>query len=245
MYKTIVIDDEKLSRELLIDILKKFKEIDIINEASDGEEAVKKIEKLNPDLIFLDIQMPKMNGFEVLEKLKEKGNDPLVIFTTAFDEYALKAFDTHSIDYILKPYNEKKLEKAIGKLSVISDKVKKVTELESTISKFSNKILKRISVKEGSDIVFVDLKDIYYLKSEHKYVTIYTYDDEFLISDTLTDLEKKLPDNFIRVHRSYIINNDQLKKLKRWFRNQYKAVMKDKKETEIPVNNEAKVKYFV
>lgn len=244
-YKTILVEDEELSRLGLKKKLEQFDEIDIIDMAENGIEAVEKINKLKPDLIFLDIQMPGMNGFEVLQNLKYM---PVVIFTTAFDEYALKAFETNSIDYLLKPIEEDRLQKAMEKLKKFTEKEKcdydsKITSLLSELTNKQDK-LSRIHIKIGDEVLFVNTNDIFFFKADNKYTSICTFDDEYIINDTLASLEEKLPENFIRIHRGFIINMNHLNKLKKWFGGKYLAVMKDKKKTEIPVSRNSKDKLF-
>lgn len=242
-YKTLVIEDEELSQQGLLKLLENFSEIDVIGTADNGIEAVEKINELRPDLIFLDIQMPGKTGFEVLQDIDYL---PIVIFTTAYDEYALKAFETNSIDYLLKPIEDDRLAKAI-------DKLKKITN--NTDDPFENKInnlleqlqnqqgtLSRIHIKVGDEVLFVNLKDTFYFKADNKYTSIFTFDDEYILNDSLASLEERLPDNFIRIHRGYIINMDHLKKLKKWFGGKYIAVLNDKNKTEVPVSRSCKDK---
>jgi two-component system, LytTR family, response regulator len=244
-YKTILVEDEELSRLGLKKKLEQFDEIDVIDMAENGIEAVEKINKMKPDLIFLDIQMPGMNGFEVLQNLEYM---PIVIFTTAFDEYALKAFETNSIDYLLKPIEEERLAKAMEKLKKFTTQEKcdydsKITSLLSELTNKQDK-LSRIHIKIGDEVLFVNTNDIFFFKADNKYTSICTFDDEYIINDTLASLEEKLPANFIRIHRGFIINMDHLNKLKKWFGGKYLAVMKDKKKTEIPVSRNSKDKLF-
>ncbi|MBN2857948.1 MAG: response regulator transcription factor [Candidatus Delongbacteria bacterium] len=246
-YKTIIVEDEELTRKGLINKLENFDEIGIIDTAENGIEAVEKINELKPDLIFLDIQMPGMNGFEVLQNLNYM---PIVIFTTAFDEYALKAFETNSIDYLLKPIEEERLAKAIGKLKKFSTGENKKADFDSGIASLLSELknrqdkITRIHIKIGDEVLFVNTSDIHYFKADNKYTTICTFDDEYIINDTLASLEDKLPENFVRIHRGFIINMDHLNKLKKWFGGKYVAVMKDKKKSEIPVSRNSKDKLF-
>ncbi len=246
-YKTIIIEDEELTKLGLQKKLENFDEIEIIDTAENGIEAVKKINELKPDLIFLDIQMPGMNGFEVLQSIEYI---PIVIFTTAYDEYALKAFETNSVDYLLKPIEDDRLAKAIEKLKKFSSNESKKVEFDSNIASLLNELknkqdkLSRIHIKIGDEVLFVNTSDIFFFKADNKYTTICSFDDEYIINDTLASLEEKLPQNFVRIHRGYIINMDHLNKLKKWFGGKYLAVMKDKKKTEIPVSRSSKDKLF-
>jgi len=242
-FNTIIIEDETLAAERMVELLEPYEEITILQCIDNGKDAITQINKQKPDLIFLDIQIPQFNGFEVLERIEYS---PIVIFTTAYDEFALKAFENFAIDYLLKPINKTKLDRAIKKLNKLKQnsfqEIKKERDL--LIRYISNNRKKNIAAKCGDDIFFIELKDIYYFKADQKYVSIKTYDKTYLINDSLSTLEKSLTDNFIRIHRSYIINIEQIKKLIKWFRNQYKAVMKDKDESVIPVNKDSKNKLF-
>ena len=252
-FSTMVIEDEEFSRNGLVELLKKYDNIQIIGTAENGKEAVTKINELKPDLIFLDIQMPVLNGFEVLRRINHM---PIVIFTTAFDEFALRAFETNSIDYILKPIEEDRLEQALKKLDKITgdsvstvdkndDLMKKMKSLLSDIDKNNDKeFLKRFHVKVGDEVVFIDIDKIFYFKSDKKYTILKTYDNEYVISESLTYLEDNLPDNFVRVHRAYIINMNHMKKLKRWFAGKYNAEMKDKETSIVPVSKNYRENLF-
>lgn len=268
-FKALIIDDEILAQERLNEMLQEYEDkIDIIGFANNGIEALNMISMLKPDLLFLDIQMPGLNGFEVLSKLE---NIPLVIFTTAYDEFALKAFDTNSIDYLLKPIEDERLEQAIEKLSYVTskgstnipkrrlsdsyisneesfatndeynDKMNKLLDIVANkISSVNNKI-DRITVKTGDEIYFVKLSEIKYLQADGKYTKIFTIDDdEHLINDSFSDLENRLPKNFTRTHRSYIVNVDFLKKITKWFSGQYKIILDDKEKTQIPISKSYK-----
>ncbi|NOR46376.1 MAG: response regulator [Candidatus Delongbacteria bacterium] len=242
-YKTLVIEDEELSQQGLLKLLENFDEIEVIGTAENGIEAVEKINELKPDLIFLDIQMPGKTGFEVLQDIDYM---PIVIFTTAYDEYALKAFETNSIDYLLKPIEDDRLAKAIDKLNNMtsgSDDPFK-NKINNLLEQLQNQqgTLSRIHIKIGDEVLFVNLKDTFYFKADNKYTSIFTFDDEYILNDSLASLEERLPDNFIRIHRGYIINVDHLKKLKKWFGGKYIAVLNDKKKTEVPVSRSCKDK---
>lgn len=232
-YKTIVVDDEKLARARITKLLEKYDFIEVIDEASNGIEAVEKIKKHKPDLIFLDIQMPGLTGFEVLQQLDEI---PITVFVTAYDEYALKAFETNSLDYLLKPVEAERFDITVKKLEKLSNKDEVVSKLMSVLKDIPEEKIKRIKVKTGQEILFLDVENIYYFKSDEKYTAVHTFDENHIISETLSELEKGLPENFKRIHRSYIVNIDYLKKLKKWFGGKYIAVMKDKDESNLPVS---------
>lgn len=199
--KAIIIDDEPLARMMVKEYLQFYPHIEVVQECSDGFEGMKAIQQHQPDLIFLDIQMPKINGFELLELID---NPPQVIFTTAFEEYAIKAFDAHAADYLLKPFSKERFDKAMQKLSQqrINTAPEVVeTALQSTIQ--SN----RIVVKDNGKIKIIPVAQVQYLEAADDYVKIITAEGHFLKKKTMQYFEDSLPpQEFIRIHRSYIIN---------------------------------------
>lgn len=210
--KTVIIDDEKLARQNLISLLKDYPHIDLIAEAKNGFEAIEICQTLKPDLILLDIQMPGFNGFEVIQNLKEI---PLVIFTTAFDEYTLKAFETPAVDYLLKPISKEKLNSAIEKIAYFRSKFNLITNIlnqpESQIT-FQNKF----AVKTGATWKLIYADEILYFFSKDKFTYLKTLNQELIYTSTLNDLEKKLePNNFIRCHRSAIVHLKHINSVKK------------------------------
>ncbi|MBN1293666.1 MAG: response regulator transcription factor [Candidatus Latescibacteria bacterium] len=236
-FRTILIDDEPLAVERLTRLLYPYTDnIDIIDNAYNGQEAVEKINRINPDLIFLDIQMPELNGFEVLDHVKHL---PLIIFCTAYDEYALKAFETNSIDYLLKPVESDRLKTALQKLQRLTtdDKSKFQAHLEGFLTQIKKPQIKRIQVSLGDAIRFIAIENIFFFRAEDKYVQVSTYDKSYLITKTLNELESELPaQDFIRIHRSAIINMNHLEKIIRWFGSRYRVRMCDKDNTELDVS---------
>lgn len=225
MIKAILIDDEPLARSILIEYLKAFPQIEVVKECKDGFDAIKAINEHQPDLIFLDIQMPKLSGFELLEILE---NPPAVIFTTAFEEYALKAFEQHAVDYLLKPISKSRFAKAIDKYlenpSVQKDNTKKLIEnRENSVS-----FLERVLIKTGSTLKIIPTNSIIYLGADDDYVNVHTQEGSFLNNKTLTYFEKNLdPTNFVRVHRSFIIQIDQIKRIEPYEKDSYRAILKN------------------
>lgn len=199
--KAIIIDDEPLARMMVKEYLQAYPHIEVVQECSDGFEGMKAIQQHQPDLIFLDIQMPKINGFEMLELID---NPPQVIFTTAFEEYAIKAFDAHAADYLLKPFSKERFDKAMQKLlqqhtTVVPEVVE--TALQSALQ--SN----RIVVKDNGKIKIIPVTQVHYLEAADDYVKIITAEGHFLKKKTMQYFEDSLPpEEFIRIHRSYIIN---------------------------------------
>ncbi|HWC54637.1 MAG TPA: response regulator [Chitinophagaceae bacterium] len=235
LFKAIVVDDEPAARRLMKNLLQEHKNvIDIIAEASNGHEAVQKIEELQPDVVFLDIQMPDLTGFEVLDQLEKK---PTVIFTTAYEQYAIKAFETYSIDYLLKPIKEERLKQTIeklkqfGKLDVAID----ISGLQELIRQIqAPKKATALSIKTGDRIILLRFEDIVYLEAEDKYVFIFTKDGlKHLTDQSLTLLEEKLPEQFYRIQKSYIINKDRIKEMHKHFNGRFLFIMDDKSSTRL------------
>ncbi|WP_299583481.1 LytTR family DNA-binding domain-containing protein [uncultured Sunxiuqinia sp.] len=206
-YRTLIIDDESPARQRMQQILREVPEIDLVGEAANGLEAVRLIEDLQPDLIFLDIQMPGLNGFEVLQQISYF---PTVVFCTAYDDYALEAFETAAIDYLVKPVKAERVRRSIEKLRSLQQEVKREQVLQLLSSYSSPEKRKRVTsipVKLGDRMLLVKLTDISYFISEDKYVSIVKKDGKKYLTDhSLKFLEEKLPDNFIRIHRSILVN---------------------------------------
>lgn len=208
MKKIIIIDDEAASRKLIREYLQEYKDCIIIAEATNGEEAIELVQKLKPDLIFLDVQMPIFNGFEVLMQLDEI---PQVIFATAYDQYALKAFDVHALDYLLKPYTRIRFAKAMEKIPN-PDILQNFTESLVIPTNFTEKFFIQIHQK----LLTVSAKDIIYIGAEGDYANLVTQKGKFLSNYGIGVIEPKLnPQNFIRIHRSTIINLDFIKEIQK------------------------------
>jgi two-component system LytT family response regulator len=227
MIKAIIIDDEPLARSIVKEYLETQNDIQIIQECNDGFEGVKAIQQHQPDLIFLDIQMPKINGFEMLELLEQQ---PAVIFTTAFDEFAIKAFDAHAIDYLLKPFSKARFETAIQKWKDqhcnIDSKNKTKVFLE-TVSKQPEEQL-RVVVKTGSKIRIIPVHEIIFIEADDDYVRIHTADGSFLKKKTMQHFEEVLNQKeFVRVHRSYIVSIPQITRIETSEKDTHEAVLKN------------------
>ena len=226
MIKVILIDDEPLARLIVQEYLQTFLDFEIVAQCDNGFEAVKAIQQHNPDLIFLDIQMPKINGFETLELLENK---PAVIFTTAFDEYALKAFEQNATDYLLKPFSEERFKKAIDKFLAVIKKethANKVEKLLDTAGKHHDEA-HRIVVKNGTTILILPINDIPYIEAYDDYVKIYNKDTFYLKKKTMGYYEQILDaQQFVRIHRSYILNINYLTKIEPLDKNNSLAILK-------------------
>ncbi|MES1218937.1 MAG: response regulator [Bacteroidota bacterium] len=235
LYKAIVIDDEPAARRLMRNLLQEHSDIiEVIDEAGSGREAIQKIEELRPDLIFLDIQMPDLTGFEVIEKLSKKPN---IIFTTAYEQYAIKAFETFSIDYLLKPIKEERLKKSIEKLKQFGQLQQPIdlTGLQEMIKQIqSPQKSTALAIKTGDRIVLLRFENIVYLEAQEKYVFVFTENGQKYITDqTLAALEEKLPSQFYRIQKSYIINRDKIREMHRHFNSRYLFIMENKESTRL------------
>ncbi|MEY4877149.1 MAG: hypothetical protein RL708_2298 [Bacteroidota bacterium] len=226
MIKAIIIDDEPLARGIVKEFLQSHQQFELLDECGDGFSGAKSIQLHKPDLIFLDIQMPKITGFEMLEILD---NPPAVIFTTAFDEFAIKAFEAHAIDYLLKPFSKERFDKAIEKW-LLHYKNKDVETEQQTILESVNKQPdehQRIVVKNGSNIQIIPTKDVFYIEAYDDYVKIYTASGMHVKKKTLTYYEQTLDaSQFVRVHRSYIIQLQQLTKVEPYDKTNHIALLK-------------------
>ncbi len=231
--KTIIIDDERLAREELKLLLKNHFEIEIVAEAKNGEEGLKLINEINPDLIFLDVNMPGLSGFDLLKHLEVI---PLVVFITAYDEYAMKAFEVNALDYILKPIVPERLSESIKKIVAKFEDDNEDVENDSVILQTKKVILSTDSVfiKDGEKCWFVELSKIRILESEGNYVKVYF--DEFrpLILRSLGSFEERLdPDCFFRANRKFIINLKWVSKIENWFNGGLMVEMKTGEKVEI------------
>ncbi|MCU7552071.1 LytTR family transcriptional regulator DNA-binding domain-containing protein [Chitinophagaceae bacterium LB-8] len=232
--KALIIDDEPLARMIVLEYLQDYPQIQMIQECNDGFEGAKAIHLHQPDLIFLDIQMPKINGFEMLELIE---NPPPVIFTTAFDEYALKAFETHAVDYLLKPFSKDRFDKAMEKF--LNQSTRTIQQqntqalLQSVVEK--NASINRIVVKTAGKIKIIPLPEIFYLEAADDYVKIHTKEGTFLKNKTMGSFEKALDQQlFVRTHRSYIVNIQEITRLDPYEKENYVAILKS--GTKIPVS---------
>lgn len=229
LFRAIVVDDEPAARRLMRNLLQEHKSVvEVIDEAGNGKEAIEKIEKEKPDVVFLDIQMPDLTGFEVLEKLSVQ---PSIIFTTAYEQYAIKAFETFSIDYLLKPVKEERLAKAIEKLKQFGQSATSINlvELQEMIARLqAPKKATAMSIKTGDRISLIRFEQISYMEAQDKYVYIHTVDGKKHITDqSLSALIEKLPEQFYRIQKSYIINKERIKEMHRHFNGRYLFIMDD------------------
>lgn len=242
--RCIIVDDEQPALDELAYILSKIEDVEVVASSSSASKALKEIRTKKPDLVFLDIRMPVQNGFHVAQKVSTFDKPPVIIFATAFDRYAVRAFDENAIDYVLKPFSEDRIRKSIERAKdVISSKGKAVTirELDTLMESVSKtrKSVVRISVENKGRILLLDPDNIFFCKSEEKKIFINTQNNQFVCHSvsSLNELEKILINHpFFRTHRAYIVNLSYVKEVIPWFNGRYLLNMSDEKSTEIPVS---------
>ncbi|MGM9510684.1 LytR/AlgR family response regulator transcription factor [Larkinella sp. GY13] len=232
-YRSLIIDDEMLARSVIRTFLQADPSVTVLGEAGNGTEAVIKILQHRPDLIFLDIQMPELDGFEVLKEIWPH-HQPFVVFTTAYDQYALRAFEVNAIDYLLKPFNEVRFHQALGR---VQERLSQRTQprIEALVSQLmseqaaqpSGAYLRRILVKETGRMYLVKADDISYLDADGNYITLHTAQERHTIYDSLTSLETRLdPTDFVRINRSYIVNLNFIAEVETYFNGEYIVKLK-------------------
>lgn len=211
----LIIDDEQLARDLLVEFLAGFPEIDIVAQSDRGNDAVEKINKLKPDLIFLDVQMPGMTGFDVLEQIE---HEPYVVFTTAYDQYAIQAFEKNAVDYLLKPLDEERfklaVKRALGRLHTEQNNIEHLLKGIKGGQDYDTHVF----VQKSEKLINLPVEDIVFLEASGDYTVLNTKADQYLSSSGIGKLEEKLnPEMFIRIHRSTIINLNYLKEIEKHF----------------------------
>ncbi|MDZ7775501.1 MAG: LytTR family DNA-binding domain-containing protein [Bacteroidales bacterium] len=228
MIRSVVIDDEILAREQVTSLLRKEPDMEVVAVCSNGLEGYHAICNHRPDLVFLDIQMPKVNGFEMLELLEET---PEVIFSTAWDNYALRAFEVHAVDYLLKPYTASRFAEALQRARKRITSGEQVADAGTLYRSFREKQqgLHRLVVKKAGAIIIVPVEEIYYLEAMSDYVAVHTTSAKYLKHQTMAFFEQQLHrDTFIRVHRSYIVNLNYVQRMEPYSKDSWMVVMKNK-----------------
>lgn len=239
--KALIVDDERLARQELKSLLEKYEEINVIGESNNAENAKKKIESLKPDLVFLDIQMPAKTGFDLLEELSFV---PKIIFTTAYDEYALKAFEVSAFDYLLKPIEQDRLDDCLKKLARESHVEEEGEERENS-SEDHEKLSPsdQVFVKDGDRCWFVKLSDVSAFESEGNYVRVFFENNKPLILKSLNNLEDRLDEkHYFRANRKFIINLEWVDSIENWFNGGLRVSLKDGKQIEVSRRQAAKFK---
>ena len=226
----LIVDDEFPARKKIRTFLKEEAGIAALIEAANGHEAVKQIQEGKPDLVFLDIQMPGMNGFEMIETVGVE-NMPAVVFVTAYDQYAIEAFEVQAVDYLLKPFDQerfkKSLDRARRRIQLKNENAVVFKNLLGEVNQ-EKKHLKRMLVNLGSRFFFVKTNEIVFIEAEEKYAKLHTEKENYLIRETMNNLEQRLdPEKFARVHRSYIVNLDFIKEIHPWSHGDFQIILKN------------------
>lgn len=238
-YRVVVVDDEPLARLNIRSLIEKDEELKLIKECENGYEAISSIENLVPDLIFLDIQMPEMNGFQVLEKV-DLEKIPAIIFVTAYDQYAIKAFEVHALDYLLKPVEETRFKKAVSQakdflkqreMSSLSQRLVALLKNDQASVDSAPKFLERIVIKSTGKVMFLPVAEIDWIEADDYYVKIHTADRSHLLRETMGELENNLnPNQFQRIHRSVIVNINRIREVQSDFQNKSVVVLNNGKK---------------
>lgn len=243
--KTIIIDDEVLARNIIKTYLSNNTQFELVEECSNGFDGLKAIQQHNPDLIFLDIQMPKISGFEMLELLT---NPPLIIFSTAFDDFALKAFEVSAVDYLLKPYSKERFNEALKKVETLLNSQNKETNPVSKLIEHldnNDSFINRVVIKQNNKIVIVPTEDINFIEANDDYVTINTSTCSFLKEKTMKYFEQHLdPNEFIRIHRSYIVKLSDIKQIELLEKESYQVLTHSNKKLPVSKTGYQKLKQF-
>jgi len=231
--RVLIIDDEPLARMVVREYLQDIGGFEVLQECGDGFEGIKAVNQHHPDLIFLDVQMPKINGFEMLELLDQQ---PAVIFATAFDEYAIKAFEAHAVDYLLKPFSKERFEKAVEKyLAQSPAQVKKQADDLLESPSLLPVQQERIVVKTGTKVKIIPVQDVLYLEADDDYVCVHTQEGSFLKNKTMSFFEQTLDvRHFVRVHRSYIVRVQEITRIDPYEKDAHIAILKS--GAKIPVS---------
>ena len=239
--RTIIVDDEPLGRSRIESLLEDEQDIEIVAQCGDGVEALRVIKESTPDLLFLDVQIPEITGFELLDSL-DRFDPPIVIFVTAHDEFALRAFDVHALDYLLKPFDDERFHEALNRARThlrdkdaatlrrrLRDFLRETHDLGgSEPTSHSTRRLTRIVVKEGDRILFLKVDDVDWIEAADYYAKIHTGTSTYLIRETLANLEMQLdPERFVRIHRSTIVNLDRVQEMQPWFHGAFVVILTD------------------
>lgn len=240
--KTFLVEDEPLSMDRLKELLTRFPDVEIVGEAKDGNSAIEKIDALKPELILLDIQMPGQSGFEVLNQMN---HSPHVVFVTAYDQYALKAFEENAVDYILKPVSQDRLRKTIDRVLALNRKLDKdlIQSLQEAVLR--KEFIRRFTVGQGDEILIFADNDVFYFTSEDKYTFLSTFNKRFIYDMTLKELETSLdPAVFCRIHKAFIINMTKIIKIKKWFQKDLIVYLSDTDHSRLKVSRRFKSRFL-
>ncbi len=241
--KALIIDDEPLAIQIIKEYLTEITEIEVVGEVNNGFDGLKAINELKPDLVFLDIQMPKLTGFEMLELIE---NPPMIVFATAYEEFALKAFEKNAVDYLLKPFSKIRFNQAVQKLvKQFAENLSQKQDYTSLLNNINSsaETLERIVVKESGKIMIVPATEVYYLEAADDYVVISTINKEYVKNSTMKYYEDKLPsENFVRIHRSCIVNINFIKEIQAYNKETHSVIMKNGKSLKTSRQGSAELK---
>jgi two-component system, LytTR family, response regulator len=236
--RVLIVDDEPLARQRLRDLLEEEPDFEVLAESGDGEDAIEKILDLRPDAVFLDIQMPEMSGFDVLEAIALEAM-PIVVFVTAYDEYALRAFDAHALDYLMKPFHRSRFERSLERIRRQVAARGGASEAEPDLDGRLRAVLaeltggrssypKRFAVRLGSRIVFVNSEEVDWIDAEGNYARLHVGPRSYLVRQTMSRLAEQLdPERFLRIHRSTIVNLDRVREIQPMFKGTYVVILSD------------------
>jgi two-component system, LytTR family, response regulator LytT len=233
--RAYLVEDEIFAREYLTDLLCQSSRIEVVGEADEIQNAIWEIHQLEPEVVFLDIHLAKGNGIELAKQLRTLKKPPFVVFVTAFDEYAVKAFGLDAVDYILKPYDEKRIEQTIEKI-VKWNQLKKEDDQSQSVKEIKPSInINKLAVVKDERIILLDIHNIMYIGTENRQVFIKTLNDKYVIDSLLYEVEQKLENfSFLRVHRGYIINLEYVNEIEQWFNGTYNIIFCD--GSKVPVS---------
>lgn len=228
--RVLIVDDESLARDMLREMLQNDPQAVIVGESVNGREAVEAVKTHSPDLIFLDVQMPELGGFEVLEKLGS-ANLPHIIFVTAYDQYAVRAFEVHALDYLLKPFDQERFDLSWqrAKTQINRDQNggsdQRILQLLEEL-KAGSRYLERLVIKASGRIYFLETREIDWIEAEGNYVSVHSGKKAHLLRETISSLEQQLdPKQFVRIHRSAIVRIDRIQELQPWFHGEYRVIL--------------------
>lgn len=244
--RVLLVDDEPLARDMLREMLQGDSQVIIVGESGNGREALEAIRAEAPDLVFLDVQMPELGGFEVLTSLA-KGQIPYVIFVTAYDQYAVRAFEVQALDYLLKPFDQERFDLCWqrAKAQIMRDRGagrdQRILALLEEL-KAGNKYLERLVIKTGGRIYFLETNEIDWIEAEGNYVSVHTGKKSHLLRETISSLESQLdPKKFVRIHRSSIVRLDRIQELQPWFHGEYRIILQDGTQLTLSRNHRDKL----
>lgn len=235
-FKVLIVDDEQPAREELKYLLEDYDDVEVVGETDNGLDCLKRIEELKPDIVFLDINIPKISGCEVAKSISSLGELPYIVFITAYDVHAVEAFEIGAVDYLLKPLNSSRLYKTLEKIRNFYKNDNNQRESINTASEFQPKKLNKLAALKNGRIKLVDLSEIIFAKAYSGEVIIKTENDRLIYKGTIKSLENKLNNKFFRVQKSYIVNLDKIAEVVPWFKGTYWLIMDDAEKTQIPVS---------